>query len=318
MAVLNVEVEKTDPLLVIVLGPTGSGKTALALRLAEQFGGEVISCDSVAVYRGMELGTAKPSPAERARVPHHLLDLVDPDEVMTAGDWARAARSAAKAIAARGRVPIVTGGTGLYLRAFTEGLDPLPQRCPALRSRLAESARTRPKGYLHRVLRRLDRAAARDIHENDEPKLIRALEVALLGEGQKQGAGREPLRGFRLLRIGLEPARAALYERLNRRAAGMFAGGLAAETSALQGRFGRDAQGLGALGYREAAAVLAGAMSEEEAIAAVQQGHRNYAKRQMTWFRREPEVHWLAGFGDADEVAEETARLVAGALRIVC
>ena len=305
---------ETDPLLVIVLGPTGSGKTALTLRLAEQFGGEVISCDSVAVYRGMELGTAKPSASERARVQHHLLDLLEPDEVMTAGDWARSARSAAEAIAARGKLPIVTGGTGLYLRAFTEGLDPLPLRCPAVRARLRETACARSKGYLHRMLQRLDRAAAQKIHENDEPKLIRALEVALLRK--EQGGGREPLTGFRLLRIGLEPGRGALYERLNRRAAAMFADGLVAETRELQSRYGADAQGLRALGYREAAAVMAGTLSEQEAAAAAQQGHRNYAKRQMTWFRREPEVHWLTGFGDVDKVAEEATRLVTAAFTV--
>ncbi len=301
---------ETDPLLVIVLGPTGSGKTALALQLAERFDGEVISCDSVAVYCGMELGTAKPSAAERARVPHHLLDLLEPDEVMTAGDWARSARAAAGAIYVRGKMPIVTGGTGLYLRAFTEGLDPLPPRCPALRTRLLDSAHARPKGYLHRLLRRLDRAAAQQIHENDEPKLIRALEVALLGNGQTKGAGRKPLAGFRLLRIGLEPARPALYERLNRRAAAMFADGLVEETRGLQAKYGSDVRALWALGYREAAAVLAGTMTEEQAVAAAQQGHRNYAKRQMTWFRREPEVHWLPGFGDAGEIAAEAVRLV--------
>lgn len=300
-----------DPLLVIVLGPTGSGKTALALALAEQFGGEVISCDSVAVYRGMELGTAKPSAAERARVPHHLLDLLAPAEAMTAGDWARAARTAAREIVSRRKLPIVTGGTGLYLRALLRGLDPLPPRCPALRARLGGVARSRPAGYLHRMLRRLDRTAAQQIHANDEPKLIRALEIALLGKNQQSPkAAREPLTGFRLLRIGLEPARAELYGRLNRRAAAMFANGLVAETHALVEQYGEDAQALRALGYREAAAVLRGDLTEPEAVAAAQQGHRNYAKRQMTWFRREPEVHWLVGFGDAAETAVEAARLV--------
>ena len=303
-----------EPLLLLLLGPTGSGKTSLSLRLARRFGGEILSCDSVAVYRGLELGTAKPSAEQRAEAPHHLLDMVAPDEAMTAGDWARAARAAAREIAGRGRLPIVCGGAGLYLRALTEGLAPLPPRCPALRARLAEAAGTRPPGYLHRLLRRLDGAAAARIHSHDEPKLTRAIEVALLGGA---AAGRDPLRGFRLLRLGLEPPRALLYERLNRRAARMFADGLVEETRVLQQRYGpvwQASQALGALGYREAAAVLAGTMTEVEAVAAAQQGHRNYAKRQMTWFRREPEVHWLHGFGDAPEIADQAAELVAQAL----
>ena len=300
-----------NPLLVLLLGPTGSGKTALSLRLAQQFHGEILSCDSVAVYCGMELGTAKPSPEERAQVPHHLLDMVNPTQAMTAGNWARAAREAARLIAAKGCLPIVSGGTGLYLRAFTEGLAPLPPRCPAMRTRLIAAAQSHPPGYLHRMLQRLDLAAARRIHANDQPKLIRALEVALLGGASTASMMRDPLQGFQLLRIGLEPPRALLYERLNRRAAAMFTRGLVEETRALQQRYGADTPALGALGYKEAAAVLRGAMTEGEAVAAAQQGHRNYAKRQMTWFRREPDVHWLPGFGDAPEIAGEAAKLVA-------
>lgn len=304
----------TDPLLVIVLGPTGSGKTALSLRLAREFNGEILSCDSVAVYRGMELGTAKPSTAERAQVPHHLLDMVDPTETMTAGAWSRAAREAAQAVATRGHVPVVSGGTGLYLRAMTDGLAPLPPRCPAVRARLTAAARQRPAGYLHRMLRRIVPEAAARIHANDEPKLIRAIEIALLGN-TAAAATRDPLQGFRLLRLGLEPPRALLYERLDRRAAAMFAQGLVAETRALQQQYGADAQALRALGYREAAAVLSGTLDEAAAIRAAQKGHRNYAKRQLTWFRREPDVHWFAGFGDAANIADEAVALVEQALR---
>ena len=307
------ELQGRDPLLLILLGPTGSGKTALSLQLAERFRGEILSCDSVAVYRGMELGTAKPSMAERARVPHHLLDLVEPTAAMTAGDWARVARATALEIAQRGRLPLVTGGTGLYLRAFTDGLSPLPPRCPALRERLTAHARSHGERYLHRLLKRVDRRAAADIHANDEPKLIRALEIALLG-GNGKRAGRDPLQGFRLLRIGLEPSRNVLYERLNARAARMFSEGLVAETAGLQQRYGAKAQALGALGYREATAVLAGALTEGEAIAQVRQGHRNYAKRQGTWFRREPGVHWLTGFGEDLEIGRAAEALVEDAL----
>ncbi len=305
----------TAPLLVVVLGATGSGKTALSVELARRFGGEVLCCDSVAVYRGMDVGTAKPTLEERASVPHHLLDMVDPVQAMTAGDWAREARRVAREVAARGRLPVVSGGTGLYLRAFTEGLAPLPSRCPAVRARLIQSARVRGPGYLHRMLRRLDPVGAGRIHAQDEPKLVRAIEVALLRPAEPiSGAGRDPLRGFRLLRIGLAPARGALYRRLNRRVEAMFAGGLLVETRRLLGRWGPDAQALGALGYREAARVLRGEMNEAAAIAAMAQGHRNYAKRQGTWFRKEPEVRWLAGFGDDVEVARAAARWLEEAL----
>lgn len=311
MAVLS---SSHEPLLILLLGPTGSGKTHLSLRLAERFGGEILSCDSVAVYRGLEIGSAKPSPNERARVPHHLLDIADPSEAMTAGDWARSARAVAREVASRGRLPIVTGGTGLYLRAMIDGLAPLPARCPIVRGKLsAASARRGGSPYLHRMLRRLDADAAERIHPNDEPKLIRALEVALLSREPISNAGRDPLQGFRLLRIGLEPARAQLYERLNTRAAAMFQNGLLGETRSLRVEYGVDAPALGALGYREASAVLEGAMALPDAISAVQQGHRNYAKRQMTWFRKEPDVHWLPGFGDSETIAQSAEDLVRAA-----
>ncbi len=303
---------ETHKSLLVVLGPTGSGKTSLAAALAARFGGEVLSCDSVAVYRGVEIGAAKPSAAERAAVPHHLLDMLDPTEAMTAGDWARAARRAAGEIAARGCLPIVAGGTGLYLRAFLEGLAPLPARCPQLRERLRRGAEARGSGYLRRLLGRLDPAAAIRIHANDEPKLIRALELRLLSAGPQ--AGRDPLRGFRVLKLGLAPDRAALYARLNRRVEQMFADGLVEETRALRERHGADAQALGALGYCEAGVVLDGRMSLDAARAAVAQGHRNYAKRQGTWFRKEPDVRWLEGFGD--EMQNFAAEIVRQDLRI--
>lgn len=297
------------PLLVVVLGPTGSGKTELAIALARNFQGEILSCDSVAVYRGMELGTAKPSAAQRAAVPHHLLDMVAPDTAMSAGEWARAARAAAREVTQRGHLPIVCGGTGLYLRAFTEGLAPLPPRCPVLRNRLVTTPQGRPAGYLHRLLTRLNPSAAAAIHPNDSPKLIRAIEIALLS-GPEAAIKRDPLQGFRVLRLGLDPPRAALYDRLNRRAAAMFAAGLVEETRRLRQQFGAQAPALGSLGYREASAVLDGTLSEEAAIPLVQQGHRNYAKRQMTWFRREPDVLWLTAFGDeASTQAEGIGRV---------
>jgi tRNA dimethylallyltransferase len=307
-----------EPLVVVLLGPTGSGKTALSVELGERFGGEIVSCDSVAVYRGMDLGTAKPTAEQRARVRHHLIDVTEPDQPFTAGEYSRRARAALREISGRGRLPVVTGGTGLYLRALTEGLFAGPERQEGLRTRLERSlARSRERqaeGWQHRVLERLDLASAKRIHANDTAKLIRAIEVCLSArKPMSQVLERDPLTGFRLLRIGLNPPRKALYERLNRRAAAMFAAGLVEETRSLVARYGR-VKALDSLGYRQALAVLAGTLSEEEAIAAAQQGHRNYAKRQLTWFRREPEVHWIEGFGDEAETVRAAVELVEAGL----
>jgi len=310
-----------DALAVLILGPTGSGKTALSLALAQRFNGEIVSCDSVAVYRGMELGTAKPTPAERALVPHHLIDVADPDEPFTAGLYSRLARESLQRIKARQRrLPIVTGGTGLYLRALTEGLFPGPERQQDLRARLTSKAQKRGSAWLHRMLARIDPASAARIHANDTPKLVRALEVCFAtGEPFSKSltsgpnAGRDPLVGFRLLRIGLNPPRNELYDRLNRRCAEMFAAGLVDETRALLARYG-PVKALDSLGYRQAVQVINGEASPIQAMAAAQQGHRNYAKRQLTWFRREPDVHWIERFGDDAETVQIASQAVAQAL----
>ncbi len=313
------EDNSAEPLVVLLLGPTGSGKTALSLALGRLFGGEIVSCDSVAVYRGMDLGSAKPSSEERVRLPHHLIDVADPNQPFTAGEYSRQARAALQSIAARGKLPIVTGGTGLYLRAVTLGLFAGPDRQEELRERLQRGSEKRGSAWLHRLLSRLDPDSAAIIHPNDRPKLIRAIEICLATRkplsqllGNQQNA-RSPLTGFRLLRIGLNPPRAALYARLNQRAAAMFAAGLVDETRGLLERYG-PVKALDSLGYRQAAAVLAGTMSLEAAIEAAQQGHRNYAKRQLTWFRREPEVHWIAAFGDVPETLSLATELVTAGL----
>ena len=312
----------SDPLAVLILGPTGSGKTALSLALAERFDGEIVSCDSVAVYRGMDLGTAKPTAGERARVPHHLIDVADPDQPFTAGAYSRAARAVLREIAGRGHLPIVTGGTGLYLRALTEGLFAGPERQRELRARLNRSRDRLGAGWLHRVLSRLDPASAARIHANDTPKLIRAIEVCLATRQPmsrvlaSEVESRDPLTGFRLLRVGLNPPRQALYQRLNERCAAMFAVGLVEETRSLLERYG-PIKALDSLGYRQALAVLAGTLTVEAGLAAAQQGHRNYAKRQLTWFRREPNVHWIARSGDDPETIDAVAALVQASLDAV-
>ena len=312
-----ISLNEKDPLLVVLLGATASGKTALSLRLAEAFQGEIVNCDSVAVYRDLEIGTAKPSREERLRVPHHMLDIVSPETAYTAGDYSREARSVLRQIAARQHLPVIAGGTGLYLRALISGLFAGPPRSEALRDRLRKRAAQQGSAHLHALLTRLDAASAAQIHANDTPKLIRALEICVTAKqpmSQAWSTGREPLQGFRILRIGLDPPRAELYARINQRAAAMFARGLVEETQSLLERYGHHCRPLTSLGYKQAVALLQGELSRDAAIAATQQGHRNYAKRQATWFRREPEVHWLAGFGDVPETEAAALALVRAAL----
>lgn len=294
------------PLLVALVGPTASGKSALGVDLARAFAGEVVACDSTQLYRGFDIGTAKPSREERAGVPHHLLDVLEPRESATAGGYRERALAVLAGLRSAGRLPVLTVGTGLYLRALLEGLADLPQRSEELRARLRASAREAGPGHLHRLLARLDPAAAKAIAPADEQKLIRSIEVCLLAErplSELHRAGRTPLEGWRVLKIGLAPPRERLYERIHARAERMLRAGWLEEVRRLAASgLPEDAKPFGFLGYRELGAVARGESSLEAAREAIERSTRQYAKRQLTWFRREPDVHWLAGFGDAPDI----------------
>jgi len=304
----------SDLTLVAVVGPTASGKSALGVWLAERFGGEVLACDSTQLYRGFDIGTAKPSLAERRSIPHHLINVMAPTEESTAGGYRKMAIGALEDLRSRARLPILTVGTGLYLRALLEGLAEVPQRSEELRQRLRASAEEHATGYLHRLLKRLDPAAASKIAPADEQKLIRAIEVCVLARrpvSEVHRAGRTPLAGWRPLKIGLMPPREALCERIHARTDSMLAQGWMEEVRGLMASgLPENAKPFDFIGYRELRQVLRGEKNLEEARASIYQATRRYAKRQLTWFRREPGVHWLAGFGDDSQVQRDAADLL--------
>jgi tRNA dimethylallyltransferase len=305
--------------LVAIVGPTASGKSKLAAWLALQLGGEVIACDSTQMYRGFDIGTAKPSVEERCGVPHHLIDLLEPGEEATAGGFRERAIALLEDLRKRKRLPIFTVGTGLYLRALLEGLADVPQRSEGLRERLRASATEHAPGHLHRILRRLDPISAGKIAATDEQKLIRAIEVCLLAKkplSEVHRTGRTPLQGWRAVKVGLQPERETLYERIQARTEAMLASGWMEEVRGLVARgLPENAKPFDFIGYRELRAVLRGEMKLEEARAAIEQATRRYAKRQMTWFRREAGVRWLSGFGDDPEIQQEALNFVRDVLR---
>lgn len=298
-------VSKGPPCLV-VMGPTASGKSDLAVALARRFGGEIVNFDSVQVYRGFNIGSAKPNPEVRASIPHHLLDICDAHADMTAGEYARLATGALNEISARARTPVLVGGTGFYLRALVDGLSPAPSRDGAIRERLAGCSAP----VLHRFLRRFDPASAVRIHPNDRQKLCRAVEMVLSARkpaSEIQAAERRALQGYSVIKIGLSPERSRLYQRINLRTRWMFSSGLLEEaTNLLSSGIPPDAKPMQSIGYKQAVRVVQGHCTPEEAILDCQTRTRQYAKRQLTWFRREAGVHWLAQFGD-DPAAQTQA-----------
>ena len=280
----------------------------MALSIAEQFGGEIVNCDSVQLYKYLNIGTAKVPPDQRRGIAHHLIDLLDPDQVFTAGDYARLARRLVSDIAGRGRLPVMVGGTGFYLRAFLHGLSETPVRDESLRHRLAARSPER----LHRLLRRLDCHAAERIHPNDTNKVIRAIEVCVQARQPItevfQANPIRSLEGFRVHKVGIDPDRELLAARINARCVRMFESGLLKEVEGiLRLGFSEHSKALQSIGYKEAVQCLRGELSEEQAVERTQTATRQYARRQRTWFRREPEVRWINDFGDAADV-QETAK----------
>jgi tRNA dimethylallyltransferase len=293
--------------VIAIVGPTASGKSELALFLAEHFSGEIVNYDSVQIFCQFDIGTAKPIPEQRRRVAHHMIDIREPTAVFTAGDYQREARQILGEIRDRRRVPILVGGTGLYLRALTEGLFNGPERSTHWRNRLEMLAERKGREYLHRILRKVDPVAASRIEARDKPKVIRALEVRLeTGKALSKHLDerpRQPLTGFDVHFIGLNPPREELYRRINDRVRQMFSAGLVQEVRTLLGKgIPPSAKPFEAIGYRHVLADIDSCIPKEETIRIIQRDTRRYAKRQMTWFRKQPDVTWFDGPGDSDEI----------------
>ncbi len=302
------------PLVVAILGPTATGKSALALAVAERYDGEIINCDSTAVYRGFDIGTDKIAPADRRGIPHHLIDIVDPTEDYTAAQYARDAAAIIRDIHARGRLPILAGGTGFYFRALTRGLFPGPGRNPGLRQRLESIAERRGVAFLHRLLRKIDPGSARRIQPRDLKRLVRALEVFFL-TGRPLTAHfadtASPIADLEVLAVGLRLPAARISERVTRRVDQQFARGLLDEIRTLLARgIPEDARPFGGLVYRQALEHLHGVRDEASTRALIAQGNRRYARRQLIWFRKEPNLSWFDGPGESPAIVAAVMHLI--------
>lgn len=291
----------TRPPVVVVTGPTSAGKTTLAIELARRFDGEIVNCDSMQVYRYMDIGTAKPTAEQRAQVPHHLLDRVSPDTLYSAGRYSREARAAAARIHARGRVVLLTGGTGLYVRAFLEGLVEAGQADPALRERLqrehAEAVAAGQPHMLHQRLAAQDPEAAREIHPNDLTRVVRALEICAQGGGGASLRRREhgfADRPYRCLHLALDPGVTDLDARIDVRCREMIDAGLLQEVRELRRRgYGPELRPMQAIGYRHMNPVVEGADTLENALTELRRDTRRFARRQRTWLRKVPDAVWV-------------------------
>ena len=298
---------------IAILGPTASGKTLLAIALACEFRGEIVSCDALQVYTRMDIGTAKILPHERKGIPHHMMDLRNPGEDFSAGDYQRLARQALREIQARGHLPFVVGGTGFYLRALIDGLFQGPSRSGKLRIRMKEIIRRKGPRILHRYLRRVDPQAAERIAETDAERIVRAYEV-YLATGKTiswwQQKPRDALDGYRWLKIGISLPRELLYRRIDQRAEEMFRSGFLEEVQQLIKSFPAGSHAFRAIGYRQAIAYFDGKLTLEQAIEETKKQSRRYAKRQLTWFRADPEIIWLEEGADRTKLQTEAADLI--------
>jgi tRNA dimethylallyltransferase len=298
---------------IVIVGPTASGKTRLALDLALQFQGEIVSCDALQIYRHMNIGTDKILPHEQQGVTHHLLDVRDPGQDFSAGDYQRLAREAIREIHERGHLPFVVGGTGFYLRALIDGLFEGPARSEELRVRMRKIIRRKGSRILHRFLQRVDPASAAKIAETDAERIIRAYEVYLISRKPMSWWQRQPrdtLKGYRWLKLGLRVPREQLYQRINQRAEKMFQAGFLEEVRSLIDRFPGESHAFKAIGYRQAAEYLEGRLTLAEAIDETKKQSRHYAKRQLTWFRADSEIVWLDGQLNSSELRIQAADLV--------
>ena len=302
------------PAVVAILGPTATGKSALALAVAERFGGEIINCDSTAVYRSFDIGTDKIAFADRRGIPHHLIDIADPTEEYTAAQYARDAAAVIRDAHARGRLPILAGGTGFYFRALTRGLFPGPSKDAALRARLEAIAQRRDVTVLHRMLRKVDPESALRIQPRDLKRLVRALEVYLLTGRPLTAHFAETaslIPDVEVIAIGLRLPVAAIAERAARRVDEQFERGLLDEMRGLLARgVPETARPFGGLVYRQAMEHLKGVRDEPATRALITQENRRYAKRQLIWFRKEPNLAWFDGPGESAATIDAVQRLI--------
>jgi tRNA dimethylallyltransferase len=303
---------------IAILGPTASGKSRLSMGLAARCGGEIVSCDALQIYRGMDIGTAKASAEDRQKIVHHMLDLRNPGEDFTAGDYQRLGREALYRICSRGHLPFVAGGTGFYLKALIDGLFEGPGRSEELRERMRKIAGRGGVDKLHRALRRVDPDSARRIMEHDVSRIVRAYEIYLISGRPMsvwQQEPRDTLRGFRWLQLGIAVPREELYGRINRRVEQMFSHGFIEEVNGLIQTYGRDCQAFKAIGYQQISRYLEGTISREQALEETQIESRHYAKRQMTWFRAQREIVWLDDRNDQEQLQQDAEEYIESFLK---